>query len=194
MRSETWLPDYQKRRLPMQIFQSRRDFLAVLSAAGAAGVLGGRTSLADEPPPEINTIRLRSDPAICVAPQYIAEVLLRAEGFTEIRYVVVPQGLPFTRAIERGEIDIGADLPAVEAIFRMDGGAPMTVLGGLHSGCFELFVHEPIRTISDLKGKKVGIDILGAPKHVYLTIMAAQVGLDRQRDIEGRQGIGRRPA
>ena len=34
---------------------------------------------------------------------------------------------------------------------------PITALGGLHSGCFELFAHEPIRTISDLKGKKVGI-------------------------------------
>ena len=42
----------------MQIIQSRRDFLATLSAAGAAGVLGARTSLADEGPPETTTIRL----------------------------------------------------------------------------------------------------------------------------------------
>ena len=27
------------------------------------------------------------DPAICVAPQYVAEELLRAEGFTDVRYV-----------------------------------------------------------------------------------------------------------
>ena len=42
----------------MQIIQSRRDFLASLSAAGAAGVLGARGSLADEGPPETTTIRL----------------------------------------------------------------------------------------------------------------------------------------
>ena len=42
----------------MQIIQSRRDFLASLSAAGAAGVLGARASLADEGPPETTTIRL----------------------------------------------------------------------------------------------------------------------------------------
>ena len=42
----------------MQIIQSRRDFLAGLSAAGAAGVLGGRASLADEAPPETTTIRI----------------------------------------------------------------------------------------------------------------------------------------
>ena len=42
----------------MQIIQSRRDFLASASLAAAAGVLGARRSLADEPPPEITTIRL----------------------------------------------------------------------------------------------------------------------------------------
>ena len=52
----------------MRIIQSRRDFLPALSAAGATGVLGARASLADEGPPEITTVRLRSDPNICIAP------------------------------------------------------------------------------------------------------------------------------
>ena len=51
----------------MHIAQSRRDFLASLSVAGAAGMLGARGALADEPP-EITTIRLRHDPSICAAP------------------------------------------------------------------------------------------------------------------------------
>jgi hypothetical protein len=46
----------------MHIGQSRRDFLATLSAAGAASVLGARASLADEGPPERTTIRLRREP------------------------------------------------------------------------------------------------------------------------------------
>ena len=54
--------------------------------APRASLAPGR-SLADEGPPETTTIRLRRDPAICVAPWYIAEELLRAEGFTDIRYV-----------------------------------------------------------------------------------------------------------
>ena len=37
-----------ERRLPMRIIQSRRDFLASLSLAGAAGVSAARASLADE--------------------------------------------------------------------------------------------------------------------------------------------------
>jgi NitT/TauT family transport system substrate-binding protein len=178
----------------MQMIHSRRHFLASASLTVATAALGPRASLADEGPPEVTTIRLRRSPSICTAPTYIAEDLLHAEGFTDVRYVVVPPGLPYTLAIARGEIDIGADLTAVGAIFRMDGGVPMTVLAGLHAGCYELFVHESIRTISDLKGKKVSINILGSPKHLHLAILAAHVGLDPQKDIQWVEGNALGPA
>jgi NitT/TauT family transport system substrate-binding protein len=71
----------------MSIIQSRRDFMASLSAAGAAGLLGARASLADEGPLETTTIRLPHNSNICLAPQYVAEELLRTEGFTDVRYV-----------------------------------------------------------------------------------------------------------
>src|SRR5262245_19730990 len=93
-----------QRRLSMQIRQKRRDFLATLSAASAASALGARSPLADEGPPETTTIRLRRDPSICVAPWYIAEDLLRAEGFTDIRYVPA-HGPTQAEMIARGELD-----------------------------------------------------------------------------------------
>ena len=72
----------------MQIIQSRRDFLASLSAAGAAGVLGARASLADEGPPETTTLRHRQDPSASASRLSTSpRTLLRAEGFTDIRYV-----------------------------------------------------------------------------------------------------------
>ena len=70
----------------MQIRQGRRQFLASLSATGAASILGARGALADDRPPEITTIRLSKIPGICIAPQYVVEELLRAEGFTDVRY------------------------------------------------------------------------------------------------------------
>jgi NitT/TauT family transport system substrate-binding protein len=167
----------------MHVIQSRRDFLATVSAAGAAGVLGTRAALADEPPPEVTTIRLRRDPSICVAPWYIAEDLLRAEGFTEIRYVPAQEGPPYAQMIGGGEIDFGL-FTAAGAVSFLDAGLSIAVLGGVHTGCYELFAHEPIKTISDLKGKKVGISVLGGGKHRYLSIMAAYVGLDPGEDIE----------
>ena len=166
-----------KGHLPMQINQSRRHFLAGLSAASAAGILGARGSLAGEPPPEVTTIRLPQNSAICLAPGYIAEALLRAEGFTEIRYVSTPHGLSTPELVGRGEIDYGFSF-AASLVHQLDAGMPITALSGIHSGCYELFAHEPIRTISELKGKKVGIQTLTSSGHLYVAIMAAHVGLD----------------
>ena len=88
----------------MQIIQSRRDFLTSLSAAGAAGVLGARriarrrAAAGDDHRPD------RQDPpGICIAPQYVAEDLLRAEGFTDIRYVECSRDAPLLEMIARGE-------------------------------------------------------------------------------------------
>ena len=75
----------------MQIRPNRRRFLAGLAAAGAAGLLGPRRALADEAPPEATTIRLAKIPGICIAPQYVEE-LLRVEGFNELRYVPTQSG------------------------------------------------------------------------------------------------------
>jgi NitT/TauT family transport system substrate-binding protein len=163
----------------MQIIQTRRDFLAGLSAAGTAGVLGSRTSLADEGPPEVTTLRLSTYPNICLAPGFIADELLRAEGFTDIRRT---PNTPLD-AVARGEVDFEFDT-AAWVVAHLDDGQPVTALSGVHSGCYELFANEPIQTIRDLKGKKLGIDRLGSGAHLLLAIMAAQVGLDPHEDIE----------
>ena len=57
-----------------------------LGGFGFAGLGGRGKSFAEEPPPEITTIRLEKDPVTCIAPQVVQE-LLRDEGFTDIRYV-----------------------------------------------------------------------------------------------------------
>jgi NitT/TauT family transport system substrate-binding protein len=95
----------------------------------------------------------------------------------------VRAGLQHQQMIGSGDIDFTL-LFAGTSVSYLDAGVPITVVAGLHAGCFELFAHEPIRTISDLKGKKVGIEALGAGKHIYLAILAAHVGLDPHNDIE----------
>jgi NitT/TauT family transport system substrate-binding protein len=159
--------------------QSRRDFLASTSLAAAAGIVGTRTPLADEGPPEVTALRLGRYPNICGAPVVIAEDLLRAEGFTEFRYV---SDLPVD-AVARREIDFDLETAAWIAS-QVDAGEPITALAGVHPGCYELFAHEPIQAISDLKGKRVGIgQQLGQSGHLLLTVIAAQVGLDPNQDI-----------
>lgn len=65
---------------------NRRIFLQHASALGSASLFGLPRPAAAEPPLEITKIKLVSFPAICLAPQYVAEELLRAEGFTDISY------------------------------------------------------------------------------------------------------------
>ena len=165
----------------MQTTQSRRGFLATLSSAGAAGLMGARDSLAQDGPPETTTIRLARHSGICNAPQFIADELLRAEGFTDIQYVPrVPAVL--SSAIGRGEVDLAMHF-SPPSILAIEAGEPLTVLAGVHIGCFELFAHEGIRRIRDLKGKKVGLQNWGLAPHVFVTSMAAYVGLD-PKDID----------
>jgi NitT/TauT family transport system substrate-binding protein len=166
------------------IRQNRRDFLASASLAATAGLLDLRSSLADEAPPEVTTIRLRRDPAVCVAPWYIAEDLLRAEGFTDIRYVPAQIGPELTQMIGRGDLDF-ASMDAPTLVFQLGTGVSITALAGMHTGCLELFARdELIRTISDLKGKRVGISYLGSSGHMLLAVMVAHVGLDPHKDID----------
>lgn len=66
----------------------RRAFLRRGAAGAAAAFFAARPSrVAAEPPPEITKLRIVREPSICIAPQYAAEELLKAEGFVDVEYV-----------------------------------------------------------------------------------------------------------
>jgi NitT/TauT family transport system substrate-binding protein len=143
--------------------------------AGAAGLLHAPPSRAAEGALETTTVRIAKIGAICLAPQYVSEELLRAEGFTDIRYVET--GNLIGPAIGRGEADFSTAF-AIDPIQAIDAGAPIVVLAGVHVGCYELFAKPDIRRITELKGKSVAAD-----SPLLLQLMAAQVGLDPANDI-----------
>ena len=161
---------------------SRREFLNRLTLAGTAGLFGLRPApVGAEPPPETTRLRLAQIAGICVAPQYVAEELLRAEGFTDVQYTRFEATNPYP-AFVRGDIDIGMAFVA-PFLLQVDAGVPIVLLSGVHTGCFELFGNESVRAIRDLKRKTVGVPGLGTAHHVFLSAMAAHVGLDPGRDI-----------
>ena len=166
----------------MQSTQTRRSFLTTLSSAGVVGLVRARDSYAQEAPPETTTVRLGKIYGICIAPQYVAEDLLRAEGFTDVRYVATNPGISTALALARGEIDFTTNYAPPMAI-SIDAGEPITIVGGEHVGCFEVFAREGIRSIADLRGKNVGVQSIGSSQHVFLSVIAAHVGLDPAKDI-----------
>ena len=169
----------------MQIIQNRRTFLAGLSAAGGAGLIGTSTPAWAEPPPETTTVRLPRwiGGAYCWAGLYLAGELLRAEGFTDVRYVQGDKSVDQSVWIANGETDFSVNYAPIH-LASIDTGVPIKVLGGLHSGCLELIANDSVESITDLRGKRVGVFTSNSPPYVLVALMAAYVGLDPVNDIE----------
>ena len=164
---------------------SRRRFLRGVALTGTVGCLGWHPRpVAAEPPPETTTLRLVHTPAICLAPHYVAEVLLQAEGFTDVQYVHIASDDAAAQALTAGSLDFNLYSAGLAAT-RLDAGDPFLLLAGLHVGCYELFGTERVRTIRDLQGKTVALpQPLDSTPHILLASMAAYVGLDPHREIQ----------
>jgi len=159
---------------------TRRNLLR--GVAGTLGLLGSPPRHASaEPPPETTRLRLAHFPSICVAPQYILGDLLKAEGFGDIQYVKLPV-TDLSKALASGTVDISLQF-VVPLIMQLDAGDPITLLGGVHVGCYELFGTDRVRSIRDLQGKTIAVPGLESSQYVYLASMLAYVGLTPQKDV-----------
>ena len=159
---------------------SRRDFVGSLTAATTMGLLGMNPRLVRaEPPPETTRIRIAKVPAICLAPMYVAEELLRGEGFTDVQYVEMD--LPkIASSVAEGSTDLSAET-APDLVMELDRGGAVVVVAGLHVGCYELVGSARVRRIPDLMGKTVAVADRG--RRAFISSMAVQVGLDPTKDI-----------
>jgi NitT/TauT family transport system substrate-binding protein len=162
---------------------TRRRFLASAPALGAATLLAGSRQAAAEPPLETTRIRLTQDPAICLAPQYLAEELLRLEGFAEIEYTKVPTGAASSNLLATGAADIKM-LSVFDILPVLDTEQSVVLLAGIHVGCYELFGNDRVHAIHDLKRKTVAVSALGAGDHLFVASMLAYVGIDLGKDID----------
>jgi NitT/TauT family transport system substrate-binding protein len=163
----------------MRMVQTRRRFLTTAALAGAAGFFLAPMPRARSAERELETtsVRLAKIPVICFAPQYVCEALLRAEGFTDIRYIDTSPAM-LSEDLARARFDFGSNL-SLDSITAIDAGVPITILTGVHAGCYELFAHGEIRGIADLKGKSVGM--LGTT--ALVATLAAYVGLNPTTDL-----------
>ena len=79
-------------------------------------------------------------------------------------------------ALAEGRADFSMDatpayLPSV------DTGKAVRVLAGIHAGCYELFGHEKVRAIRELKGKRVAISAFNGIEHILMSSIVAYVGI-----------------
>jgi NitT/TauT family transport system substrate-binding protein len=165
---------------------NRREFLHGLTTAGTAALLGAHSKpVAAEPPPETTRLRLEGAGGTCQAPKYVAEELLRAEGFTDLQYVNSEAPNLSSRrikALSSGETDFDL-LFLPDLVIELEKTTPIVILAGQHIGCFELFARGRVRAIRDLKHKTIAVRELGLTEHLFLSVILSYVGLDPTKDI-----------
>jgi len=160
---------------------TRRDFVD-LTLAGAAGLLGLHLEpVVAEASPETKTLTILKRSILCNAPQFAADDLLRGEGFEDLRY----QPVEFEKVEEALAAGVG-DLSMVyapSAVARIDAGDAITLVAGVHSGCVEVIGNDRVRTVRDLKGKTIAVNVLGKTIYAFLASILASVGVDPARDV-----------
>jgi NitT/TauT family transport system substrate-binding protein len=151
---------------------SRREFVRTMAlAATGTPWVWHNGAIAAQSKAETAKIRLIQIPGICIAPMYVAEELLRNEGFTDVQFVKKPSTAFIYSTLASAETDIVVGF-APSFVIQLDGGDPVVVLSGVHAGCYELF------------GKRVAVPEIGSTHHLFLTSVVSYVGLDPRKDIQ----------
>jgi NitT/TauT family transport system substrate-binding protein len=167
----------------MSFSPDRRTVLAGLATAAGIGMMG----ISPSPAAELETQAVRlgrwNDGAYCWASLYLAGELLRADGFTDVRYIQGDQTVDNSQWLADDVIDFDMNMPTMH-ILSLDRGAPIKVLTGVHFGCFNLIAREDIHSVAELRGRRVGVSVIGGHPHLLLSLMAGYVGLDPVHEID----------
>ena len=80
--------------------------------------------------------------------------------------------------LEKKELD--AMIYAVDSLKQIEQGVPLTVINGCNTGCLRYVVapDSPIKTIKDLKGKKVAIDAVDSCIRMCMSVALENAGVD----------------
>jgi NitT/TauT family transport system substrate-binding protein len=103
------------------------------------------------------------------------------EGFTDIEYVKVPYSRA-SNVVGSGEADLSMET-APSLVPAIDKGKAVVGIGGVHAGCYELFGHDKVRALHDLKGAAVAVSAEDGADHIFLSSIASYIGMDPARDI-----------
>lgn len=157
---------------------TRRRFLSSATTLGAVSILGLPEKSYAESPPETTTIRVVDFQAICVAPEFLAEELLYAEGFKKVEYVKhVANVVADPQAVDFHVVT------AAPLVARLDTDSRLVAIAGIHVGCQELIASHRVQAIRELKGKSIAISAIGSGEHISTSSVVAYVGINPKTEI-----------
>lgn len=155
-----------------------------LSACGSGSSSSADSSAADGASDSGTThLRLIYSPSLCAAPMYIAieNGYFEDEGL-DVEQVTV-DAAHVSEAIGADQVDVGMGLIG-KLLQPLENGLPIKFTTGLHTGCTKLLVpgDSDIKSITDLKGKKIGVPGLADAATVVSkrSLSAAGIGVTEQ--------------
>lgn len=155
-----------------------------LSLSACGGSSSADSSAADGASDSGTThLRLIYSPSLCAAPMYIAieNGYFEDEGL-DVEQVTV-DAAHVSEAIGADQVDVGIGLIG-KLLQPLENGLPIKFTTGLHTGCTKLLVpgDSDIKSITDLKGKKIGVPGLADAATVVSkrSLSAAGIGVTEQ--------------
>ena len=154
-----------------------------LTACGGSSSNSDASAAADSADSGATHLRLIYSPSLCAAPMYIAieNGYFEDEGL-DIEQVTV-DAAHVSEAIGADQVDVGMGLIG-KLLQPIENGLPIKFTTGLHTGCTKLLVpgDSDIKSIADLKGKKIGVPGLADAATVVSkrSLSAAGIGVTEQ--------------
>src|ERR671925_613542 len=107
---------------------------------------------------------------------------------------MVPFGLEklgISQAMKEKSVDIALDVQSRTIFFQRSRGADVYIIAGWRNQHTAAWVSPPhIKSLQDLKGKRVGISDFNSIRHWGIQVQLAKAGLDIEKDVEWvRNGV-----
>jgi ABC-type nitrate/sulfonate/bicarbonate transport system substrate-binding protein len=110
-----------------------------------------------------------------------------------LRDSMAPFGLEklgISQAMKEKSIDIALDVQPRTVFFQRARGADLYIVSGWRNQHTNVWVGAPhIKSLKDLKGKRVGISDFNSIRHWAIQIQLKKAGLDLEKDIEWVRGM-----
>jgi hypothetical protein len=101
---------------------------------------------------------------------------------------MVPFGLEklgISQAMKEKSVDIALDVQSRTVFFQRARGADLYIIAGWRNQHTNVWIAPPhIKSLADLKGKRVGISDFNSIRHWAIQIQLKKAGLDLERDVE----------
>jgi ABC-type nitrate/sulfonate/bicarbonate transport system substrate-binding protein len=114
-------------------------------------------------------------------------------AYTILRQAMVPFGLEkmgISQAMKEQSVDIALDVQSRTVFFQRARGADLYIISGWRNQHTNVWVGAPhIKSLKDLKGKRVGISDFNSIRHWAIQIQLRKAGLDLEKDIEWVRGM-----